>query len=87
MGQNHKKITRLNFQSEVLLFAKNRYYVQNAKDGIQIHVYKIHRESVTCSSQSISVEAKQILRKPRPQFREQSGKVRLRQHDGSLIKR
>ena len=46
------------------------YCIQNVKDGIQIKVYNIDKESVTHFSQFISVKAKKKLRKSQAQFRE-----------------
>jgi len=43
--------------------------IQNVKDGIHIGVYEINKEKVTHSSQFISVEVKEILRKSQAQFR------------------
>ena len=65
--ENRKKITRLNSQKLVFLWAKKsvfrRYCIQNVKDGIQIHAYKIINDSVNHSSQFISVKVKKHLRK------------------------
>ena len=44
------------------------YYIQNVKDGIQIRVYTICKESVAHFSQFISVKVKKILRKYQAQF-------------------
>jgi len=43
--------------------------IQNVKDGIHIGVYEIKKEKATHSSQFISVEVKEILRKSQAQFR------------------
>ena len=61
------------------------YNIQNLKDGIQIRVYEINKESVAQLSQLISVKAKKILRKSRAQFREKLRKLKLRQNEGSFI--
>ena len=55
------------------------YCIQNVKDGIQIRVNKINKESVTHFSQFISVKVKKILRKSQAQLREKLRKLRLRQ--------
>ena len=62
------------------------YYIQNIKDGIQIRVYNIIKELVTCFSQLFSAKVKKILRKHQAQFRENLRKLKLRQNDGFLIK-
>ena len=62
------------------------YCIQNVKDGIQIRVYKINKESVTHFSQFLSVKFKKILRKYQAQFREKLRHLRLRRNDGFLIK-
>ena len=63
------------------------YCIQNVKDGIQIRVYKINKESVTHCSQFISVKVKKILRKSQARFQEKLKKLRLRINDGFLIKK
>ena len=50
------------------------YCIQNVKDGIQIHVYKINNEYLTHTSLFMSVEVEKNLRKSQAQFRE---KVRI----------
>ena len=57
------------------------YYNQNAKDGIQIWVYKINNENVTHFSHFISVKVKKTLRKSQAQLREKLRNLRLRQTD------
>ena len=42
----------------------HHYYIQNVKDGIEIVVYKINKESTAHSNQFILVEVKRMLRKP-----------------------
>ena len=37
-----------------------QYYIQNAKDGIQIRVYQENKEGVAHFSQFVSVKAKKI---------------------------
>ena len=65
----------------------HRYCIQNAKDGIQTHVYNINNESVNHFSQFISVRVKKNLRKYHAQFREKLRKLRFRQNDGFLRKK
>ena len=67
--------------------AFRRYCIQNVKDGIQIQVYNIIKESVNHSRQFISVKVKKNLRKYQAQFQEKLRKLRLRQNDGFLIKK
>ena len=64
-----------------------RYYIQNVKDGIQIHVSNIIDESVHHSGQFISVKVKKTLRKFQAQFQEKLRKLRLRQNNDFLIKK
>ena len=64
-----------------------RYCIKNVKDEIQIHVYKINKESVSHYSQFTSVEVKTNWRKSQAQFWEKLRKLRLKQNDGFLIKK
>ena len=64
-----------------------RYCIQSVKDGIQSQVYNINNESVNYFSQFISVKATKTLRKFQTQFREKLRKLRLRKHDGFLLKK
>ena len=64
-----------------------RYCIQNVIDGIQIQVYNINNESVNHFSQFISVTVKKNLRKSHAQFREKLRKLRLKQNNGSFIKK
>ena len=52
-----------------------------------MRVYKITYESVTHFSQFISVKVRKNLRKSQAQFGEKLRKLRLKQHDGFLIKK
>jgi len=63
------------------------YFIQNVKDGIQVHEYNINNEIVTHFSQFISVKVKIILRKSQAQFMEKQRKLKLRQNYGFLIKK
>ena len=54
--------------------------MQNVKDRIQIKVYNIINESVTHSSQFISVKVKKYLRKFQAQFREKLRKLKKRRN-------
>ena len=65
----------------------HHYCIQNVKDGIQIRVYKINKESVTNFSQFISAKVKKHLRKSQAQFREKLRILRLRQNDGTFIRK
>ena len=64
-----------------------RYWLQNVKDGILIHVYNINNELLNHCSQLISVKVKKNLRKSKAQFREMLRKLRLRQNNDFLIKK
>ena len=92
------KILRTSLESRKAQFPKSsvfigqksiirRYCIQNVKDGIQIHVYNIINDSVTHSSQFISVKVRKNLRKSEAQFREKLRKLRLKQNDSFLIKK
>ena len=61
------------------------YSIQNVKDGIQIRLYKLCKESVTHFSQFFSLKIRKILRKSQVQFGEKLRKLRLRQNDALLI--
>ena len=61
--------------------------IQNAKDGIQIQVYSIINESLSHSSQFISLKVKNKLRKSQAQFLEMLRKLRLNQNSDFLIKK
>ena len=63
------------------------YYIQNVKDGIEIRVCTISKESLNHFSQFISVKVKKILRKSQAQFRRKFRKLRLRQNGGFLTKK
>jgi len=65
----------------------NQYCIQNDKDGIQIRVYTMKKESATHISQFTAVKGKRILRGSWAQFREQYGELRLIQNGGFLIKK
>ena len=68
-------------------FTLRHYYIQNVKNGIQIRVYKINKESVPHFRQLISVNVTKILRKSHAQFRGKLRKLKVRQNDGFLTKR
>jgi len=52
--------------------------MQNVKNGIQIRVYTINKESIAHSSQLVSVKVQKILRVSQAQFGEKLRKLRLR---------
>ena len=62
------------------------YCIRNVKDGTQIRVYKINKESVIHFSHVISVKVKKNLRKSQARFREKL-RNRLRQRGGFLMKK
>ena len=64
-----------------------RYRIQNVKDGLQIQVYNISKDSVHHSCQFISIKFKKNLRRSQAQFREKLRKLRLRQNNNFLIKK
>ena len=70
--ENLKKITELNFQNWGVFVGQklilSHYCIQSVKDRIQIKVYKISRESVTCFCQFVPVKVKKILRKSQAHF-------------------
>ena len=82
---------RLTFQNVVFCLPKKsifrHYCIQNVKDGIQIQVYNINKESVNHFSQFISVKGKTNLSKSKAQLQEKLRKLRLRQNDDFLIKK
>ena len=51
------------------------YCIHNVKDGIQIQVYMINKETVAQFSQFISEKVKKTLRKSQAQFREKLRKI------------
>ena len=63
----------------------HRCCIQNVKDEIQI--YSINNESLSHSSQFISVKGKKNVRKSQAQFREMLRKLRLRQNNDFLMKK
>ena len=63
------------------------YYIQNVKDGIQIRLSNINKESVSNFSQFISVKVNKNVRKSQAQFQKKLRKLRLRQNDDILIKK
>ena len=65
-------------------FTLCHYYIQNVKNGIQIRVYKINKESVPHFRQLISVKVNKILRKSHAKFREKLRELKVRQNDGFL---
>ena len=64
-----------------------RYRVQTDKDGIQIQVYNIIKDSLHHSRQFISLKVKKNLRKSQAQFREKLRKLGLSQNIEFLIKK
>ena len=61
------------------------YYIQDIKDGIQIRVYTINKESVVHFASLFHLKVKKNLRKSQAQFREKLRKSRPIQKDGFLI--
>ena len=93
-AQNLKKVLRKSQRSiyKLSVFVGQKpvfhhYYIQDAKDRIQIQVYTMNKESVTHFGLFILVNIKKILRYSQAQFREKLRKLRLRQSDCFLIKK
>ena len=59
--------------------------MQNVKDGIQIRVYKINKESVANFYQIISKKVEEIFRNSQVQFREYLRKLRLKENVAFLV--
>ena len=84
-GQNLKKIVKnqeVQFPKlSVFIGQKSvfrRYYIQNVKDGIQIQVHNVSKESVSHFNQFVSVKVKKNIRKSQAQFREKLRRLKLR---------
>ena len=72
--ENRTKIVRKSYENHEAQFPKllvfvgqksifRQYCIQNVKDGIQIRVYRINKETLTHFSQFISGKGKKKLRK------------------------
>ena len=59
----------------------------NVRDGTQILVYKISKESKTHFRQFVSVKVKKVLRKSQAEFCEKFRELRLRPNGGFLVKK